>query len=956
MTDSYRDVDWDENMSLPIANAENKLLEETISKKLVERNRFQKELTENSAKASALNDHIRNVKDELLSAQRLLEARKNELSTENHLKAIAEREKGRLWQENERLETELDNLKEKRNMHENEIFIANQQFDSMKAQMKWDQQALEAWLEESAQKDEDALTLKKYAKEDEAKIKDLTLRLEKQVEVAQKQKKLVDEETMNTITVQIELDKTAEEFRKTHKERQDLIRQWENIIDQMQKRDNQIEKSAQNLMKMNIDLHIGQEDLEKKKSFFEDQQSINSKLERDIELLDQAISELSIRLTREDTNRIQFQDELGGLKRTVERTSHDLEKARHELGQMKKTINEKRFKIENLENLNKDLVENLKETIEVTLSAEENAKRMEEFFLKSKGKETALNQEIKKKSDHHFKVIQELHNLKKKEKNFEAELNGCDATLKNLENRINKLDHDSLKQAEVIYTQDFNLQSLERRVNRLQGEKNNDEQAELEKKIEELKKIKGEKKDQYDLLMVQYKRVEDETRKSKRGIDELNKDKTYIDSKIAELSLHIDTAQRLLEKITIQKSDLMVNENIKKLELKKQRVALEKEADQVLDLNNEQIKLETGMKERHSEIGIHQDLLKAQLRSWNEELQTVSSELKERMSKVDKLKKRYDITMISMAPPDGTPEEENSQAYYVIKAAQEKEELQREGDDLDAKIKKAERELRALENTLEVVNSNNETYKQSYSKAGEHSEGMMQKEELEQQLRSLSDTYKHKRRQMKQLLEDVQNMEDAYNSMNNDEKNYEELIQDKFNKIVQAEKDIDQIKEKLERATKQMLSYSRELRKSRNVQGATLEEKDFKLRDLWDFNKNKAKELVDISIQYPLLQQTLSILFGQANIPMTSSKGGGGSSRSSRSGTSIQNSSHSSRSSSRQSSISGQSSAANSERSSKTPGSSQQATRAVNIGFDLPPSGPTSGKNSKASSSRGSQR
>ena len=99
--------------------------------------------------------------------------------------------------------------------------------------------------------------------------------------------------------------------------------------------------------------------------------------------------------------------------------------------------------------------------------------------------------------------------------------------------------------------------------------------------------------------------------------------------------------------------------------------------------------------------------------------------------------------------------------------------------------------------------------------------------------------------------------------MNNDERNYEELIQDKFNKIKQGEKDIEQIKEKLERASKQVLSYSRELRKTKNVQGPTLEEKDFKLRDLWDFNKNKAKDLIDISIQYPLLQQTLNILFAQ---------------------------------------------------------------------------------------------
>jgi UDP-glucose:O-linked fucose beta-1,3-glucosyltransferase len=70
-----------------------------------------------------------------------------------------------------------------------------------------------------------------------------------------------------------------------------------------------------------------------------------------------------------------------------------------------------------------------------------------------------------------------------------------------------------------------------------------------------------------------------------------------------------------------------------------------------------------------------------------------SSELHERISKIDKLRKRYEILSVSMAPPteDG---EEHSQAYYVIKAAQEREEMQREGDQLDGKIRKAEREIR----------------------------------------------------------------------------------------------------------------------------------------------------------------------------------------------------------------------------------------------------------------------
>ena len=110
-------------------------------------------------------------------------------------------------------------------------------------------------------------------------------------------------------------------------------------------------------------------------------------------------------------------------------------------------------RIELLEQQNRALVENLKATMETTMSAEENAKRMEQFFVEARQAEVDLNLEMKKRSEQFFKVQQETYALKTAEKNLEAEVNGCEATLKNLENRISRLDHDSLKQAEVIYEQ-----------------------------------------------------------------------------------------------------------------------------------------------------------------------------------------------------------------------------------------------------------------------------------------------------------------------------------------------------------------------------------------------------------------------------------------------------------------------------------------------------------------------
>lgn len=66
----------------------------------------------------AMSEHLKNVRQELQHTQGLVGARKKEIETESHLLTIAEREEGRLKQEIKKLEKEVEELKERKNVFE----------------------------------------------------------------------------------------------------------------------------------------------------------------------------------------------------------------------------------------------------------------------------------------------------------------------------------------------------------------------------------------------------------------------------------------------------------------------------------------------------------------------------------------------------------------------------------------------------------------------------------------------------------------------------------------------------------------------------------------------------------------------------------------------------------------------------------------------------------------------
>ncbi|XP_048397518.1 coiled-coil domain-containing protein 39 isoform X1 [Stegostoma tigrinum] len=929
------EINWDDGFAIPVANAENKSLEDEVQKKQKEKDNLESQLTHVEDRIHAMTMHLQNVHQELINTQSLQKAREKEFETEQQFKHLAEREMERLKQEIRRLENDMALLRERKNAMENSIYRYTQKIEDLKCQLNWDRQALEAWLEESTKTDEDAITIQKYAQEDEGKIRDITVRMERMMIEANKKRKLLDNEMTETLAAQMELDKIAHDFRRSHSERQELIRQWQDTIEQMQKRDQEMDECALMLAEVKQEIREKEAAINEKIQFLKNETENNKEFEKKISINERLSAKLRLEYQGHETNRLQLQNELDTLKSRVDRTATDLETVRSHIADLKRQNADKSKKLMNSKEVNKALQEKLKTATETMLSAEEQVTQLEKTLKNEESNAKELEDQMKYLKDQKFKKSEELYTLNGTVRTVANQISGNKTTLRNFKSQIDKLDHESIKQQEVIYSQDFQIQQLERRLAKLEGNTSANENELLGEKAAELSKSLEEKKSTVNLLNVQLKKLQNDTQHLRRQLDKCREEKMDLTSKIEDIHLNIDTGEKELKKNKLAEQDLMIEDNLLKLEVERLRDMLHDKADDVLSLEKRKIQLETAMKERTEEIKIHMDVLQVQIKHIEQEQQGISAELHERLSKIDKMKKRYELLMVTMKPAEG--EEERSQAYYVIKAAQEKEELQSQGDELDAKISKGEKELRALENTLQLLNNQNATYQKSFNKITETSDEFENKLKLEEQKRAIDEKYRYKRRQIRELQEDIQCMVNTFDNLLKEESALHGMVEEQNDKTMHLIKELDDQKLKLERVIKHCTKVVRDIRSAKKSPGQTQEEQDIDLRELRDFNKSLNKLLADAMDACPSLAADLQLYFDQAGLPLPSVP-------------TSPNSHHSSRSPSSQSSAS----------SIRTLGSSRSlqshstvATVNLDLGLNLPsPERTASSTRSRSSSLR----
>eukprot|EP00818_Percolomonas_sp_WS_P003053 CAMPEP_0117443250 /NCGR_PEP_ID=MMETSP0759-20121206/4594_1 /TAXON_ID=63605 /ORGANISM="Percolomonas cosmopolitus, Strain WS" /LENGTH=889 /DNA_ID=CAMNT_0005235211 /DNA_START=2211 /DNA_END=4880 /DNA_ORIENTATION=+ len=727
-------VDSFDQLPSEVLNEENKQLSRKVKEQqnLLREKEKERELLRD--RIDLLDKHLKSVKAEVFHTQTLANAKHKEIETENHLRQLAEREIGRLSNDLNKCETQFSDVQDQLDRVQNEIFKANENLDKFKLQMNFNQEELEQWALAEKQKDEDMLQIERFRRKDDAKLKELNMLIEKLTRTLREKKQQYEQEITETQAAQIELNKTSEDFRQLHKERQDHLQQWEDAIVSMKKRDELIKNEGERFAQGKKIIREKQEQLFQESKQLEMHQQDNREMQQRITKLNRGLERKRSELESLRSQITELNDEIEVLKNTLAKASNDFNSQRIENKQLNEQLIAKQHKLENLKT--QEEKENAKLSgAHVKLTTLEDQTNAVEKYLKDAYQNLKQkDKKLRELKDEQYKQSEELFKIRQQQANFVAEIGGTNAQNKNMQAKIVQMDNEAYKQQELLYNIGFQIQNMERKVHRAQGNRTEEEKEKLNAQIDALQSDLDSIEQQHGILSTELKKVTAEVRKYKSMVDRREEERISLESQVNELTLENDSHEKELKQLTRQKEDVMVNHDVLKLQVKRRRDLLSQRSDEVSGLENRKYQLELTLSEKEKQVTAQKSILVAELKAAEEERRNIALELAERRVQIDKLKNKFEILTNRLQP---NPDEEVSQVKFLIQAIQEREELQRKGDMLDAEIQKLEREEAQMDKTLLLFKKRNSLYLSNFRRVDKADPHFQKKSQLELQIKEM---------------------------------------------------------------------------------------------------------------------------------------------------------------------------------------------------------------------------
>ncbi|XP_062260318.1 coiled-coil domain-containing protein 39-like [Platichthys flesus] len=866
---SFEEQDGDNPFGIPI-NAESKALIQQIRKEKANLVRLENKLESQNDRRQLMDECIKNSEEQQKNTEALCKAIKREEESQKHLKAIAERKAGGISQETNKMKNDIQSCLETRKGLENRTFVGKQKLEYFWKLLNREHETMEEFLEKSKRQHDDTMAIIKYSEQDEQRIKSLTLAIDKKALEASEKHKANDKEMTETISTQLALDTTTEHFQQTHLETQWLIQLWEKTVKQMNHRDAEINQCALQLAKAQQSKRESIAGITQRKNLLDDQTRNNQEIERKMLGAQQQAVKLQQDFKDQENNCSMVQDELNSCKGAQDKLNSCVKSAMNNVSRMKKEIQDKDKKLKEGRAYNTALEEKLKEVIQIALSEEERAAQMDQFLRDEDEAIKERDFQLLESRHELFRCKAHLKALKTKEKDSVANVARTQAS-RLLTNQLKDQDNALARQRGIFTEQDSKIINLDRKLARLQGDSHLDETQAFTMKIAELTKDFEEKKSANTLTNV-LKESEDDIRTLKKEMEKSEAQKRDVTEKIVELNIRCITSEKELKTFRLRKQEEKVELNILKVEVKRIRDLMYNKTDTVLSLERRKLGLQKALKEREAEIKVYREMLSQMLKTSEKERQRLSTELNEKLYKIEKLTDHFETKTLLMAAPE--EDVEKWLVYCIIKASQEKEELKRKGDALEAKMRKIKQENRALENNNHLFINSISAYDKYLKIKSESGPEYQEKLKLVEELGAAEDALNVKKRHIQELQQGLKDKNNAFDSLLQEEEDVIDVMRDQRSLINKQTKEVTSQKEKINRATKKCSKLTKQIRSAENTKDETLEEMDIKLKEFKDFNKSFDQMLREIVGVKPDLRPVLEENFLEANLSFPAASDG----------------------------------------------------------------------------------
>ncbi|XP_076245954.1 coiled-coil domain-containing protein 39-like [Calliopsis andreniformis] len=863
---------WHDGFRIPVANEENRRLEEEIERKMKLKEDLSMKFESTNDRVKMMEKRIKYLMTEHDINQKLLNAHSMQLETENHHYRISCNTESSLRQEARDSEKEWKKVTETVSNIRQELDKMMKKIELSKKAIKYDEKSLREWEETLNENEDNNQLIEQYMKEDLKEYKEQELKRQKLSIELQMYREAIIKTTNESRETEIALDRTTKLYDQALIEYRQMFNQWKEGVVMLQQKNDDITgllKEIETLREISKDKKHSLEESEK---FLKEQIENNKQTEESIKKLEKDLSNMKEEQKKKKETISIYENELVIQQNIVKDLTQRLQQMRANTKRKKIEIQNKYAKIEKLERQVINLTAKLQDIDNQKLSMEEKAKELENMIEEQEKKNAAMIKEVNRLQGANARVTNEIKDLENENKILKMQ---CESEVKKIEylEKLQTKDEKVLEEKmEKLYQVEFELQKCEMKLGRLKGqEQDKSEEERKQKEIEELETILKEKSEISKLLQKQISSLEYEMRKITNYLTSDNNELESLKSKRQDLVLLVDAGEKQLKAAQNRYEERQVEESILRLRMSQMEKMIVNLGNNVYDLEKYKLELEAAIRERKAEIAVEEKSLIIQKRVISSECSELRSAIAERSIRIQQLQARYSCALAMLGTnPDGTP---INTTHLKIQNAQERYLLQEQGDKLDETIRKTELEIQAMENTLRVVNTCNDKYKMTLTADEKEAPEMEEYKKLEEELFNTEQSLKQKKQELQFLTDTLQRLQNDYTQMLKYMEEAQELKENKNQYLAELKHQIDDQKGKVLRANKNLQSVQKDIHKkfvATNDQMFLIQQKEVELRELQEQNSIALQDIAEFTINHVEAELYIKKLLAAKNIELPS--------------------------------------------------------------------------------------